>query len=161
MPMPKVIQETKILKPESSITFPERNTPLDPNEFFGRSSVYIWARSFRKRILPVLKPVVSTPQRTYGVGHLKKNAYNSKLQPDLPKRHLGNWEDIASLIEMYPNGKEGRYLLYMEGVGGEIFAVDITWDSGHRQWRVLEWGLDEASYCHAVAQLLYPSNAAL
>src|SRR3990167_3148630 len=88
----QVIRETKILKPDGSITFPERN-------------------------LPVLKSVASTPKRTYGIGRLKKNAYDREIRSNLPKHHLANWEDIASLIEMYPNGKEGYYLLYLEGVG--------------------------------------------
>ncbi len=118
----QVIRETKIVKPDGSITFPERNTLIDPNEFFSRSGIYLYG-SFRERILPVLKPVASTPRRTYGIGRLKKNAYDREVRPDLPKRHLGNWEDIASLIEMYPNGKEGYYLFYLEGVGGEVFAV--------------------------------------
>src|SRR3989344_6068272 len=126
----QVIRETKILKPDGSITFPERNTPIDPNEFFNRPSVYRW-RSFRERILPVLKSVASTPKRTYGIGRLKKNAYDREIRSNLPKHHLANWEDIASLIEMYPNGKEGYYLLYLEGVGGEVFAVRVYWDSDY------------------------------
>lgn len=156
----QVIRETKVLKPDGSITFPERTTPIDPNEFFNRSSVYLWG-SFRERILPVLKPVVSSPKRSYGVGRLKKNAYDREIRPGLPKRHLGNWEDIASLIEMYPNGKVGYYLLYLEGVGGEVFAVGVRWLSGNRQWRVRDWELDEGGDWGADGQVLCPSNAAL
>lgn len=156
----QVIRETRILKPDGSITFPERNTPIDPNEFFNRSSVYLWG-SFRERILPVLKPVASTPKRTYGIGRLKKNAYDREIRPDLPKRHLGNWEDIASLIDMYPNGKEGYYLLYLEGVGGEVFAVRVAWFSDYRQWDVNGCSLAVRGYWNADGQVLYPSNAAL
>ncbi|MGB4834136.1 MAG: hypothetical protein WBP40_03850 [Candidatus Moraniibacteriota bacterium] len=156
----QVIRETKVLKPDGSITFPERNTPIDPSEFFNRSSVYLWG-SFRERILPVLKPVASTPKRTYGIGRLKKNAYDREIRPDLPKRHLGNWKDIASLIDMYPNGKEGYYLLYLEGVGGEVFAVRVYWGSVYRQWRVNGWKLGEYGRWFAGAQVLCPSNAAL
>lgn len=156
----QVIRETKILKPDGSITFPERTTPIDPNEFFNRSSVYPWG-SFRELILPVLKPVASTPKRIYGIGRLKKNAYNREIRPDLPKRHIGNWEDIASLTEMYPNGKEGYYLLYLKGVGGEVFAVNVYWHSDRRKWRVDDWGLDERGEWGAGSQVLCPSNAAL
>jgi hypothetical protein len=156
----QVIRETKILKPDGSITFPERNTPIDPNEFFNRSSVYLWG-SFRERILPVLKPVASTPKRIYGIGRLKKNTYDREIRPDLPKRHLGNWEDIASLVEMYPNGKEGYYLLYLEGVGGEVFAVSVSWYSVYRQWDVFDWALDGDGGWVADFRVLCPSNAAL
>ena len=156
----QVILETKILKPDSSITFPERKTLIDPNEFFNRASVYLGS-SFEERILPALKPVVSTPRRTYGIGRLKKNAYDREIRLDLPKRHLGNWEDIASLVEMYPNGKEGYYLLYLEGIAFEVFAVRVCWFSGYRQWRVGDWRLDEDGYWGAGHQVLYPSNAAL
>lgn len=156
----QVIQETKILKPDGSITFPERNTPIDPNEFFNRSGVYLWG-SFRERILPVLKPVTSTPKRIYGVGRLKKNAFDREIRPDLPRRHLGNWEDIASLIEMYPNGKEGCYLLYLEGVGSEVFAVDVYWHSGNRGWYVRGWKLGEDGCWGAGHQVLCPGNASL
>ena len=128
----QVIRETKILKPDGLITFPERTALIDPNEFFNRSIVYLWG-SFRDRILPVLKPVVSTPERTYGVGRLKKNAYDREIRPDLPKPHLGNWEDIASLIEMYPNGKEGYYLFYLEGVGGEV-SIRLAISSQLPRW---------------------------
>lgn len=156
----QVIRETKILKPDGAITFPERTTLIDPNEFFNRSSVYLWG-SFRERILPVLKPVTNTPKRTYGIGRLKKNANDSQIRPDLPKRHLGNWEDIASLIEMYPNGKEGYYLLYLEGVGGEVFAVRVYWFSGRGLWDVIGWRLGGFGRWLAGYQVLCPSNAAL
>ncbi len=156
----QVIRETKVLKPDGSITFPERNTSIDPNEFFNRSSVYLWG-FFRERILPVLKPVASTPKRTYGVGRLKKNAKDSEIRPNLPRRHLGNWEDIASLIEMYPNGKEDYYLLYLEGVDGEVFAVNVRWLSNDRQWLVRDWKLDEGGEWLAGYQVLCPGNAAL
>lgn len=156
----QVIRETKILKPEGLITFPERNTPIDPNEFFNRSSVYPWG-SFRERILPVLKPVARTPKRTYGVGRLKKNTYDHEIRPDLPKHHLTNWEDIASFTEKYPNGKEGYYLLYLEGVNGEVFAVGVYWDSGDREWDVNDWELDGHGYWRADYRVLCPGNAAL
>lgn len=156
----QVIRETDFLKPEGQIVFPARNKIIDSNEFFNRSSMYLWG-SFRERILPVLKPVASTPKRTYGVGRLKKNAYDREIRSDLPKRHLGNWEDIASLIETHPNGKKGYYLLYLEGVGGEVFAVVVTWDSNDRQWLVNDWKLDERGGWDAGGQVLYPSNAAL
>jgi hypothetical protein len=156
----QVIRETKILKPDGSITFPERATPIDPNEFFNRSSVYL-GDSFRERILPVLKPVVSTPKRTYGIGRLKKNARDRDIRLALPKSHLGNWEDIASLIEMYPGGKVGYYLLYLEGVGGEVFAVGVYWVSVYREWNVSDWKLGEGGEWYADRQVLCPGNAAL
>ncbi|MEK9151447.1 MAG: hypothetical protein AAB547_02345 [Patescibacteria group bacterium] len=156
----QILRETSILKPEDPITFPARDKPIDPNEFFSRSGIYLYG-SFRERILPVLKPVASTPRRTYGIGRLKKNAYDREVRPDLPKRHLGNWEDIASLIEMYPNGKEGYYLFYLEGVGGEVFAVRVLWDSGNRWWLVFVWRLDECGCWGADCQVLCPGNAAL
>ena len=156
----QVIRETKILKPDDSITFPERTTLIDPNEFFNRPSVYLQG-SFRERILPVLKPVASTPKRTYGVGRLKKNAYDREICLDLPRRHLSNWEDIASLIEMYPNGKVGYYLLYLEGVDSEVFAVRVYWFSGNRKWDVDSWGLGEDGTWGAGCQVLCPGNAAL
>jgi hypothetical protein len=155
----QVIQESAILRPEASITFPARSEPIDPNEFFNRSGVYLYG-TFSGRILPALKPVASTPKRTYGVGRLEQNAYDREIRPALPKRHLGNWEDLASLIEMYPNGKEGYYLLYLKGVNGEVFAVVVYWDSDYRSWSVGGWKLDEGGW-GADDQVLCPSNAAL
>lgn len=156
----QVIQESAILKPEDPITFPARDRAIDPIEFFNRAGIYLGG-SFRERILPALKPVASTPERTYGVGRLKKKAYDREIRPALPKRHLANWEDAASLIEMYPNGKTGFFLFYMEGVNGEVFAVFVYWDSDSRGWRVNDWQLDEDGNWIADLQVLCPGNAAL
>lgn len=156
----QVIRETKILKPDGSIIFPERTTPIDPNEFFNRSSVCL-GDSFRERILPILQSVTSTPKRTYEVVRLKKCAYNHDIRLDLPKSHLGNWEDIASLIEMYPNGKVGYYLLYLEGVDGEVFGVCVIWNSVYRVWDVNGWELDVVGYHNTDDLVLCPGNAAL
>lgn len=154
------IRETNILKPEDPIVFPARNKPIDPNEFFNRSNAYPWG-SFRERILPVLKPVVSSPKRTYVVGRLKKDAYDHDIRSGLPKCHLGNWEDIVSLIAKYPNGEESHYLLYMEGIGGEVFAVSVFWNYDDRQWFLSGWELGERGYWAAGSRVLCPGNATL
>lgn len=149
------MKETNILKWEDSITFPARDTLIDPNEFFNREGIYI-SDSFQEYILPVFRPVISTPERTYKVASLKKKAFKHKILLDLPKRYLGNWEDIASLIEMYPNGKAGYYLLYMEGVGGDVYTVDVRWLYAVRGWLVGGWLLDRHGYCHAGHEVLCP-----
>lgn len=156
----EMIQESEILKPDGWITFPERTTPIDPNEFFSRSNMYLRG-FFRECILPVLRPVASSPKRTYGIGRLKQGAHNSEIRPNLPKRHLGNWEDIASLTEMYPNGKGGLFLFYLEGVNGEVFAVGVDWRSGIREWLVFGWRLDGRGDWGADCHVLCPDNAAL
>lgn len=129
------MQETDILKWEDSITFPARDKSLDPQEFFKRSGIYL-SDFFRHCVLPTLKPIARTPKRVYGVGYLKIATYDDKIRPGLPKRHLGNWEDIASFIEMYPKGKKGHYFLYMEGSGGEVIVISIRWSSECADWDI-------------------------
>jgi hypothetical protein len=164
----QVLRESKILKHDGWITFPERNTPIDPLEFSHRPNVYL-SCSFQVLILPVLQPVTSTPKRTYGIGRLKKNARDRDIRLALPKSHLGNWEDLASLIEMYPNGKGGHYLLYLEGVDSEVFAVHVLWLSDCGKWDVRgsalgerdDWAHGEVAGWDAGYQVLCPGNAAL
>ncbi len=159
----QVIQETDILKPDGLITFPARDKPLDPHEFFNRMGVSI-SDSFRKDVFPVLMSVASTPERTYGVEHLKDDYLDREIRQNLPKHHLGNWEDIASLIEMYPNGKEeeeGYNRLYLEGVDRKIFVVRVKWLSGYREWFVGGIMIDSPHRDGAGDRVLYPDNVAL
>lgn len=152
--------ETDILKPEGTIVFPARDEPINPYQFSSRPNVHL-SDSFRQHILPALKPVTSTLKRIYGVGRLKKRASGREILSDLPERHLGHWEDIASLTEMYPNGKAGYYLVYLEGVGGGIFVVGVHWDSGDRCWAVDGWRLDARGEWLVGSQVLCPVDAIL
>lgn len=159
----EIIQESAILKPEDSITFPARGKPIDPSEFFGRKGIHPFD-SFRECILPALKPVESMPERIYGVGRLKRRADDHKIRLALPKRYLASWEDIASFIEMYPNGKAGCFLFYLKGINNEIFPVDARWrrfNHRYRKWRVYDWRLVEGGGWDTGPQVLCPGNAAL
>lgn len=155
-----VIQESAILKPEGSIILPARDTPLDPNEFWNRKEIRLFGR-FRKRILPALKSVASTPERVYGVGRLKKNVSDYEIRCALPVQHLANWEDAASLIEMFPNGTTDHDLLYLEGMGSEVFAVLVYWDSVNRRRNVRDYGLVEYGNWLAGDRVLCPDNRVL
>ncbi len=157
----QVIRENEILKLQGSITFSKRNTPIDPSEFFNRSSISLWG-SFQEHILPALKPVASTSKRTYWVaGCLKKNVCDNEIRSVLPRRHLGNWEDIASLIETNPDGRAERYLLYLEGVGGRIFAVSVYWSYHFLVWCVHGLEYDALDAPFSDSQVLFPRNAVI
>lgn len=156
----RVIQETHILRREGSIAFPARNKLIDPNEFFNRGEIFLLSDSFRKCILPALMPVSNTPNRIYEIGRLKRVTYDYELLRDLPNQHLINWEDIASLTEMYPNGKTGVYLLYMKGVGGQVFSLYFGWDSKRCKWGIesRELNQSEDDYWPAGRLVLCPSH---
>lgn len=172
----KTSQENKILQSEGQIVFPARVKMIDPNEFFKRGRSFsrsanglLYSGSFYERLLPALKPVASTPERIYEIWRLKKGegAWDREIRNLIPNPHFSNWEDIVSLIEMYPNGKRDELLFYLKGVDGQVMALNVFWDTcgGNRSWHLECRGIDEHEPWHTSYNLsriiLFPANASV
>lgn len=136
---------TRILEIEGFIVCPVYNTHSNPKEFFFNSSNIDCRETFRKRVLPVLKPIANISRLIFGVARLKKKAYDCEIRADLPIHHTIEWEGIASLIKTYPDGIAVEYLLcYLKGVGEEVFLMTIHEPSGHhRKWHIADRRFDE------------------
>lgn len=116
--------ETRLTKLLDPIEFPASTSVFYPLEAFTLENGFSCRESF-KRLLPLLRPVIGAPRRRYGVRCLKEKAFDEAIIKELPERHLGKWEDIVSLKEMYPEGDSNRYLIYLDGGGAGIFSVFI------------------------------------
>lgn len=160
----RVILDSATLRARNSITFPARDKPIFPKEFFAREGIRV-RPDFQKFVLPALHGVESTPERTYGVGSLRRKIFDKEIRLALPKHHLANWEDIASFIEMYPNSETGNFVFYLEGVNTTIlnkrlvFAVLVEY---HRSsvstgyvWEVSAWELNNSPWPASI-QILCP-----
>lgn len=148
-----------LLKRLDLIRLPARTQPTDPTQAFAdRPGLWV-SPSFREHILPALKPVEAVPARSYHCDELSRPALDSVIQAELAKPFLGHWEDIISLIELHPEGAPGYFLMYLEGVNGEIFTVFFDWDAGSQVWYVYAWELDESGRWRAGRLVLSPANS--
>mgnify|MGYP003455608088 FL=1 len=164
-----VLAETTFLKPVAQATVPARTKPFNAAEFYQTGpGLYIYG-TFADCLDLHAKPTVdSAPERPYVASLLKANAYDKNIRKELPETHLSTLEDIAGLIEAQPNGKSGFLLnnghaniFYVEGKNGEVFAVNVYWNSDYRKWDVGGWGQGERGGWGAGRQVLCPGNAAL
>lgn len=165
-----VLAETRLLKPVSKSTVPARTKPFSVAEFYQTGTgLYVYDMFADCLDLKARQMVDSAPERPYVVSLLKVSAYDTDIRKELPKAHLSTLEDIAGLIEAQPNGKSGFLLnngyaniFYVEGKNGEVFAVDVSWNSGYRSsWNVYVWGLGKIGKWCTGDQVLCPGNAAL
>jgi hypothetical protein len=83
-----------------------------------------------------------------------KPAIDSAIRGDLPKHHLGNWEDIVSLKEMYPEGNGDQYVIYIV-VGGIEFSIFMYWH--YRRWCIGASEHGDNSIWGIGKLVLYPS----
>lgn len=147
------------LKRYGLIRLPARTQPTDPVQAFAdRPGLWI-SPSFRERILPALKLVEGVPERTYHNDELQRPALDSVIQAELTKPFLGRWEDLVSFVELHPDGTPGYFLMYLEGVGGEVFAVSFYWRADDQKWLVRDWLLGELGKWIARDQVLSPANS--
>ncbi|MDP2837877.1 MAG: hypothetical protein Q8O53_01190 [Candidatus Moranbacteria bacterium] len=164
-----MLAETRLLKPVSSATVPARTKPFVASEFYQTGTgLYVYDTFADRLDLSAKQTVDSAPERPYVASLLKANAYDKDIRKELPDTHLSTLEDIAGLIETQPNGKSGFLLnngwaniFYVEGKNGDVFAVDVDWRSGNREWYVRDWKLDEVGHWSAGYRVLCPGNAAL
>jgi hypothetical protein len=164
-----LLTETRLLKPVAQATVPARTKPFNAAEFYQTGPGLYVDDTFADRLdVNARRTVDSAPERPYVASLLKANAYDMDIRKELPETHLSTLEDIAGLIEAQPNGKSGLLLnngyaniFYVEGKNGEVFAVDVDWDSGYREWSVDGWQLGEVGDWNADFQVLCPGNAAL
>ena len=164
-----VLAETTLLKPVAQATVPARTKPFNAAEFYQTGPGLYVDDTFADRLdVNARRTVDSAPERPYVASLLKANAYDMDIRKELPETHLSTLEDIAGLIEAQPNGKSGLLLnngyaniFYVEGKNGEVFAVNVDWGSGNREWNVRGWELGEIGNWNAGRQVLCPGNAVL
>lgn len=152
-------QETDFLEPEEPVIFPARGV-TDPDEFLNRPHIHI-LESFGRCIVPVLRPVVHAPERMYVAGRFKKTgclrsrlACDRRMYFEIP-RVPAHWEDLVSLTETRSQ-KRCRYLLFLEGVGGEIFPVSAA--RQHVNWIIFPWKPKDDGCYEAGEHILLPSD---
>lgn len=169
-----VLAETKLLKPVAQATVPARTKPFNAAAFYQTGpGLYVY-NTFADRLDLKARQAVDSDSaasetgRPYVVSLLKADAYDKDIRKELPETHLSTLEDIAGLIEAQPGGKSGFLLnngyaniFYVEGKNGEVFVVDVGWDSDCCDWSVHDWELDEGGGWDADRQVLCPGNAAL
>jgi hypothetical protein len=79
------------------------------------------------------------------------------------RKHAFTPDQIARLIDLQPNGKEGQLLnggyvnlFYVIGEGGAIFVVSVHWeDSDHFGWNVDAWVLHEEGRWGSASRVFY------
>ncbi len=163
------VTETRLLKPVAQATVPARTKPFNAVEFYQTGTgLYVYDTFADRLDVNARQTVDSAPERPYVASLLKANAYDKDIRKELPENHLSTLEDIAGLIEAQSGGKSGFLLnngyaniFYVEGKNGEVFAVDVRWYSGYREWNVRAWKLDGFGWWRADRQALCPGNAAL
>lgn len=164
-----VLTETRLLKPVATSIVPARTKPFNAAEFYQTGTgLYVYDTFLDHLDLKARKTVDSTPERPYVASLLKTDVYDRDIRKELPESHLSTLGDIAGLIEAQPNGKSGFLLnngraniFYVAGKNGEVFAVDVDWDSDAREWYVFDWELDGSGRWDADDQVLCPGNAVL
>ena len=164
-----LLTETRLLKPVAQATVPARTKPFNAAKFYQTGPGLYVDDTFADRLdVNARRTVDSAPERPYVASLLKANAYDMDIRKELPETHLSTLEDIAGLIEAQPNGKSGLLLnngyaniFYVEGKNGEVFAVNVDWGSGNREWNVRGWELGEIGNWNAGRQVLCPGNAVL
>lgn len=166
-----VLTETRLLKPVGKLTVPARTKSFNAESFYRTGTgLYVYDTFADRLDLSARQTMNSDPKRRpYVASLLKANAHNKDIRSELPETHLSALEDIAGLIEAQPNGKSGLLLnnvyaniFYVEGKNGEVFVVDVDWDSDGRRWIVDDWPLDGGlGDWRAGSRVLCPGNAAL
>lgn len=159
--------ETALLRPVATIVASGKDD-LDEDAFFQTRKGEIWvSESFRETFGSTFrKSRVSS--RSYVACELKQNAYDTDIRKDLPKPHLSKLGEIARLIKAQRGGMSGILLtngraniFYVKAKNGEVFAVDVIWYAGDREWNVGDWRLDEDGDWGAGNRVLFPGNAEL
>lgn len=152
-------QETAFLAPEEPVIFPARGM-TDPVEFANRPHIRM-LESFWRCIVPVLRPVAYAPERMYVAGRFKRTgclrnrfARDRCMYLEIP-RVPAHWEDLVSLTETRPQ-KRCRYLLFLEGVGGEIFPISAA--RQYVNWTIFPWKPKDDGCYEAGERLLLPSD---
>lgn len=164
-----MLVETKLLKPVAKASVPARTNPFNAVAFYQTGTgLYVYDTFADRLDLNARQTADSAPERPYVASLLKANVYDKDIRKELPETHLSTLEDIAGLIEAQPNGKSGFLLnngyaniFYVAGKNGEVFAVFVYWDSGHRLWFVFDWRLGGRGEWDADDQVLCPGNATL
>lgn len=161
--------ETSLLKPVATATVAARTEPFKASEFFQNRSGLSISDSFRKRFsVKTRRLVKSAPERPYVASVLKKEAYDLDIRKEFHvEEHLSTLEDIASLIQAQPDGKKGflvtngyENIFYVAGRNGEVFAVEVLWDSDFLRWFVCASGLQDVGHWLSKYRLLCPGHAA-
>ena len=138
----------KFLSPHGLFTVSPPTEPFNPHKFF-KTSTDLWVSGdFVARILSVANCVESADGTSLSSFGLVNPANDSEIRSELSKNHLIELWQIAEIISLQPNGKEGNLLnngyaniFYVRGKNGDVFAVSVGWSSDVRQWRVDAWRL--------------------
>lgn len=108
---------------------------------------------FRERILPISEPTPSLPVTRLASYDLTEKANDIEICARLPNGYIfeitGAYLILATLFKRQENGKEGDFLtsgstniLYVRGVGSDLFVVFAFWSVAEANWRVNARRLD-------------------
>ncbi|MDP2704670.1 MAG: hypothetical protein Q8P01_05725 [bacterium] len=141
------------LRPVGEVQLPARTEPFDPKVFFRtREGLWVWDK-FVDRVLSVVNPTEAALEATLQSFDLVLPASDKKIRAELPEGHAFDdagvfSANLAGMIGRQPNGEQGDLLtsgyaniFYVRGLGDEVFAVDVDWDSHVRGWRVVAGSL--------------------
>lgn len=132
-----------------TIQLPERTNVFDPQQFFQvRQGLFVWD-AFRERIVAAAWSTLLLPATEIASFDLVTRANDEAIQSELPDGHV--FEDagefcacLAGMLECQKQGDAAGDLIttayanifYVRGVAGEVFAVNVYWDKGYREWLV-------------------------
>lgn len=119
---------------------------LNPQDLKTRKDIW-FSSKFEEQILSVAEHFQPTDDLPLPSGFdLIEPANDSEIRSELPKDHVYGASEfcwrLGKMTEAQPNGKAGELLFsggqwnifYVIGKGGEVFAVNVTWHGGGRQW---------------------------
>jgi hypothetical protein len=138
-------------------------TFVTANYFITRSGLFV-SGGFTSQITAAY-PEALVPRGLEGVKSfdLASNSSDKKIldRPEMGgeenmREHAVTPDQIADLINLQPEGMEGRLLndgganlFYVVGKSGKLFVVIVHWSGGRRKWRVNAWELVEDDCWHA------------
>jgi hypothetical protein len=131
----------------------------NPHDFFKIREDLWTSNSFNDCILSgASKKKVLADETTISYADLAKEANDAEIGAELPEGYV--FEDVnmflahlATLIEGQWGGKEGMLLsngcanIFYVKVNGEVFAVDVLWLAGNREWSCSADRLADDRWC--------------
>lgn len=143
-----------------------RGQMFNPHTYYKtRDGLFVWD-TFEKRILS--KQPTAMPYRGLeGVANstLSRNMSDQEIIDEIlggmdeARAHASTLDQIAEMIDLQPNGKDGKLLnngyanIFYVLVDGVLLAVSVYWGSGYRKWNVRDWHLGENGKWNAVIQV--------
>ena len=164
----KFLGLNKFLGAPTAFAYPAIAEPADPSEFY-QTREGLWVDpDFVRWVLPAAKKLEALPELAGQHYPLVVDANDGEIRGELPQDCVWEADEFCTRLAVkiqrqWDNKTPGNLLnngyaniFYVRGVGGEVFAVDVDWSSGAREWRVYAGRSDDGRW--SAGNRAFPRN---